>query len=265
MSDPSKPLHGRLAVVTGGHRGIGRAISVALAAAGAAVVVGSRNPDDGGEVVDEIERAGGTVAVLECDVTRPRSVAQFALTVIALHAVADIVVANAGIAGPTLPIHEITLAQWRECIATDLDGVFLTFKSFLPSLIERGNGGSLISIGSVTGKRPQKGRTPYGAAKMGVIGLVRSLAEEVGPYGIRANVISPGPVDGPRLRSVLDRQADAEGMTTDQALARFVEPAAMKRVTYSSEVAAACVFLASDASAAITGVDLNVAAGLVMY
>ena len=111
------------------------------------------------------------------------------------------VVANAGIGGPTTPMHEIDLAAWRECLSIDLDGVFLTFRAFIPSLIAAG-AGSLIAISSMTGKRPLYGRTPYAASKMGVIGLVRTLALELGPHGIRVNAVCPGAVGGPRLDAV---------------------------------------------------------------
>jgi NAD(P)-dependent dehydrogenase (short-subunit alcohol dehydrogenase family) len=128
------------------------------------------------------------------------------------------VVANAGIAGPTLPLHEITLADWRDTLATDLDGVFLTLRAFIPGMIER-LGGSLIAISSMTGKRPLHGRTPYAAAKMGVIGLVRTLATELGPYNIRVNAVCPGPVAGPRMEDVVRKQAAIRGITEDQARA----------------------------------------------
>ena len=146
-----------------------------------------------------------------CDVCDEASVAAMAGQAERLGPV-RVVVANAGIASPTAPLHEITLADWRETIATDLDGVFLTFRAFIPAMIERRDG-SLIAISSMTGKRPLPGRTPYAAAKMGVIGLVRTLAAELGPHGVRVNAICPGAVTGPRIEDVLARQAEARGIT----------------------------------------------------
>ena len=174
------------------------------------------------------------------------------------------VVANAGIAGPTTPLHEITLADWRETIATDLDGVFLTFRAFIPGMIERRDG-SLVAISSITGKRPLHGRTPYAAAKMGVIGLVRTLAAELGPYQIRVNAICPGMVAGPRIEEVLRRQAAVRGITEEAARAEADSLSPLRRMVRQEEVAAACLYLASDGAAAITGEDLNVTAGVVMY
>jgi len=174
------------------------------------------------------------------------------------------VVANAGIAGPTAPLHEIALADWRDCVATDLDGVFLTFRAFAPALIAAGEG-SMIAVSSMTGKRPLHGRTPYAAAKMGVIGLVRTLAVELGPHGIRVNAVCPGAVAGPRIDDVIARQAAARGISAAEALAAFTGASPLGRLVEAGEVAAACAYLASDAAASITGEDMNVTAGVVMY
>jgi NAD(P)-dependent dehydrogenase (short-subunit alcohol dehydrogenase family) len=125
--------------------------------------------------------------------------------------------------------------------------------------------GSLIAISSMTGKRPLHGRTPYAAAKMGVIGLVRSLALELGPHSVRVNAVCPGAVSGPRIEDVIRRQAAARGITEDEALAAFTGASPLGRLVEAGEVARACAFLASDEAAAITGEDLNVSAGVVMY
>jgi NAD(P)-dependent dehydrogenase (short-subunit alcohol dehydrogenase family) len=253
----------RVAVVTGGNRGIGRAIAVALAADGFAVAVTARDADALADTVAAIEADGGTALALPCDVRDEESVATMARHVVGLGRV-HTVVANAGTAGPTAPLHEIQLAEWRDCLATDLDGVFLTFRAFVPAMIESG-AGSLVAISSMTGKRPLHGRTPYAAAKMGVIGLVRTLAVELGPHGIRVNAVCPGAVAGPRIDDVIRRQAATRGITEDEALLAFTGASPLGRLVKANEVAAACAYLASDAAAAITGEDLNVSAGVVMY
>jgi NAD(P)-dependent dehydrogenase (short-subunit alcohol dehydrogenase family) len=253
----------RVAVVTGANRGIGRAIAVALGAAGFAVAVTARDPATLKETVDDVEAGGATTLALACDVRDEASVAAVADAARELGPV-HTVVANAGIAGPTAPLHEIALADWRDCVATDLDGVFLTFRAFVPALIAAGEG-SLIAVSSMTGKRPLHGRTPYAAAKMGVIGLVRTLALELGPHGIRVNAVCPGAVAGPRIDDVIARQAAARGISEAEALAAFTGAAPLGRLVEAGEVAAACAYLASDAASAITGEDLNVTAGVVMY
>jgi NAD(P)-dependent dehydrogenase (short-subunit alcohol dehydrogenase family) len=174
------------------------------------------------------------------------------------------VIANAGVAGPTAPLHEITLDDWRETIATDLDGVFLTFRAFIPGMIDR-RAGSLIAISSMTGKRPLHGRTPYAAAKMGVIGLVRTLAAELGPYQVRVNAVCPGFVAGPRIEQVLQRQAAVRGLAEEAVRAEVTGLSPLGRMVRPEEVAATCVYLSSGGSAAVTGEDLNVTAGVVMY
>jgi NAD(P)-dependent dehydrogenase (short-subunit alcohol dehydrogenase family) len=255
-----------VAVVTGANRGIGRAITVALAAAGFTVAASARDPASLDGTVAEAAQAaqtGGTAVPVACDVCDEASVSALAGRAGQLGPVRA-VVANAGIAGPTVPLHEITLADWRETIATDLDGVFLTFRAFIPAMIERRNG-SLIAISSITGKRPLYGRTPYAAAKMGVIGLVRTLATELGPYDIRVNAVCPGLVAGPRIEAVLAGQAAARGTTVEAVRAEVDGLSPLGRMVRAEEVAAACVFLASGGSAAITGEDLNVTAGVVMY
>jgi NAD(P)-dependent dehydrogenase (short-subunit alcohol dehydrogenase family) len=256
-------LSARVAAVTGANRGIGRAIAVALAAGGFTVAASARDPASLAGTVAQARKAGGTAVPLACDVRDEASVAAMAAGAQELGPV-HAVVANAGVAGPTLPLHEITLEDWRDTLATDLDGVFLTFRAFIPGMIER-RGGSLIAISSMTGKRPLHGRTPYAAAKMGVIGLVRTLATELGPHNIRVNAVCPGPVAGPRIDQVIRKQAAARGITEEQARAAFTGASPLGRLVEASEVAAACAFLAVDDSAAVTGEDLNVAAGVVMY
>jgi NAD(P)-dependent dehydrogenase (short-subunit alcohol dehydrogenase family) len=253
----------QVAVVTGANRGIGRAITVTLAAGGFTVAASARDPASLAGTVEEAGKAGGTAVPLACDVRDEESVAKMAAEAEALGPV-HTVVANAGVAGPTLPLHEITLADWHDTLATDLDGVFLTFRAFIPGLIER-RGGSLIAISSMTGKRPLRGRTPYAAAKMGVIGLVRTLATELGPYGIRVNAVCPGPVAGPRMEQVIGKQAAIRGITEEQARAELTSASPLGRMVDAAEVAAASAYLASDGAAAVTGEDLNVTAGVVMY
>jgi NAD(P)-dependent dehydrogenase (short-subunit alcohol dehydrogenase family) len=252
-----------VAVVTGANRGIGRAITVTLAAGGFTVAASARDPASLDGTIAEAGEAGGTAVPLACDVRDEASVAKMAAGAEALGPV-HTVVANAGVAGPTRPLHEITLADWRDTLAIDLDGVFLTFRAFIPGMIAR-RGGSLIAISSMTGKHPLHGRTPYAAAKMGVIGLVRTLATELGPHQIRVNAVCPGAVAGPRIEQVIRKQAAIRGITGEQARAALTEASPLGRMVEAAEVAHACAYLASDNSAAVTGEDLNVTAGVVMY
>jgi len=203
------------------------------------VAAAARDPASLDATVAEADKAGGTAVPAACDVRDEASVAALAACAAELGPVRA-VVANAGVAGPTRPLHEQTLAGWRDTVATGLDGVFLTFRAFIPAMIARRDG-SLIAISSMTGKRPLPGRTPYAAAKMGVIGLVRTLATELGPHGIRVNAVCPGAVAGPRIDQVLRLQAAARGLTEDQVRAEMTASSPLGRLVRAEEVAAACV------------------------
>jgi NAD(P)-dependent dehydrogenase (short-subunit alcohol dehydrogenase family) len=257
-------VDGRVVVVTGGSRGIGRAIALAFARDGAAVAICGRDREALDGVLRELGQLRAEAIADVVDVADETAVNAFGLRVKSHFRRVDVVVANAGIAGPTKPMHQTSLEEWRQCLTADLDSVFLTFKAFLPPMLEAQRG-ALIAISSMTGKRPLHGRTPYAAAKMGVIGLVRTLALEVGPSGITVNCVCPGAVRGPRIEAVVRNQAEVQGISEESALRQFTDSSALGRLVRDEEVASTCVFLASDAARAITGEDLNVSAGTVMY
>ncbi len=264
MTDFRPPLAGRVAVVTGGNRGIGRGIALAMAGAGASVAISARDEGSLEVVAREVRGLGAECLATACDVSDEGSVAALGAAVSERFGRVDVVIANAGVAGPTKAMHELDLTEWRECLAIDLDGVFLTFRRFIPTMV-RARAGSLVAISSITGKRALAGRTPYAAAKMGVIGLCRTLAAEVGPHGIRVNAVCPGGVSGPRIDEVFRNQARIQGVSEQEARRQFTDSAPLRRLVDADEVARTCVFLASDAASGITGEDINVAAGLVMY
>jgi NAD(P)-dependent dehydrogenase (short-subunit alcohol dehydrogenase family) len=261
----SQPLTGKVAVITGGNQGIGLAIAQAMAGAGASVAIAARTAQSLLSAAEEIKKLGVDCLSVACDVRDPQSTDAMSTQVLEHFGKVDVVVANAGIAGAIRPMHELTYEEWQDCLVTDLDGVYLTFRRFIPPMIAVGEGGSLIALSSMTGKRPLPDRTPYCAAKMGVIGLVRSLAMELGPHRIRVNSVCPGAVGGERLDRIVRANALSRGISEEESMRQFSDPAALKRPTMADEVAAACVFLAGEASSGITGEDMNVSAGLVMY
>jgi len=159
---------------------------------------------------------------------------------------------------------EIDLAAWRQAFAVNVEGVFLVSKEFLPAMVERGSG-SIIIIGSITGKRPLWGRTPYASTKAALIGLTRTLALEAGEHGVRVNLISPGFVAGPRLDWVIKSQAEGRGITEEEVRSEMEGESALNRLTQPEDVARAALFLASDDASGLTGADLNVNSGAVMY
>ena len=164
----------------------------------------------------------------------------------------DALCANAGIAGPTARIEEIALADWRACMAVNLEGAFLAAKLAAPMMKAAGQG-AMIFTASTAGQYGFPNRAPYAAAKWGVIGLMKTVAMELGPHGIRANAICPGAVEGPRMEGVLAREAAAKGMTRDAVYQGYAQGTAMGRFIEARDVAAMAVFLASDAARLVSG------------
>jgi len=252
-------------VVTAGNQGLGRTIATQLAAHGAQVAYTGRSAESLTVTTEELKRLGdGNHLPVVCDVTDEAALIALADSVLGHFGRVDTVVANAGISGPTKPMVELTLAEWRETQAVNLDGVFLTFRSFAPAMIEQGSG-SLIAIGSIVGKRPLAGRSTYAAAKLGVIGLVRTLAVELGPHGVRVNAICPGAVSGPRVDGVFREQARARGISEEEFRAEFLKDSPLRRMVTETEIGDACAFLASSESLSITGEDLNINSGVAMF
>jgi NAD(P)-dependent dehydrogenase (short-subunit alcohol dehydrogenase family) len=257
-------LNNKVAVVTGGGRGIGRAIALACAQAGADLVLASRSLDRLEETRAEILRMGREALVVPTDITQEQSVRELSERALERFGRVDILVNNSGITGPVKPLWEVSLDEWNDAIAVNVTGAFLCCRAFLPTLIER-RSGSIIFIGSMTGKRPLYGRTTYATGKLGLVGMARTLAWEVGEYGIRVNVVSPGAVAGERLEGVFRSQAQVQGITVEEARRAFTAGSPLNRLVSPNDIASAVVFLASDLAASITGEDLNVSAGVVMY
>ncbi|HLX58241.1 MAG TPA: SDR family oxidoreductase [Ktedonobacteraceae bacterium] len=257
-------LKDKVAVITGGGRGIGRIIALALARAGADVVLAARSLEPLEATRAEIEALGRKALVVPTDVSREESVRNLAEQALGYYGQVDVLVNNAGITGPTALLWEVTPAAWEETFAVNVTGSYLCCRAFLPAMIER-RAGCIIFIASMTGKRPLVGRATYAAGKIALVGLARTLAWETGPYGIRVNVISPGGVEGERVERVIREQARIEGISLEEARRNFIGNSPLGRMVPPEDVAGAVVFLASDNAASITGEDLNVSAGTVMY
>jgi NAD(P)-dependent dehydrogenase (short-subunit alcohol dehydrogenase family) len=254
----------RVVVVTGASQGIGRVISVAFAAEGDLVVLAARNRQRLEETAALVESAGGSPLVHETDVISEESVRAMVEAVIERHGRIDVLVNNSGVGGPSGRLWELDPGQWQSTFEVNVFGVFLVSRAVLPVMVEQGSG-AVVIIGSISGKRPLFGRSAYTASKTALIGLTRTLAVEAGPEGIRVNLISPGFVSGPRIEWVIDAQAEARGIPPEEIRREFEAQAALRRLTEPEDVARAAVFLASDAAAGITGADINVNAGVVMY
>ena len=255
---------GSSAVVTGAGQGIGAAIARGLAAKGAHVFLSGRRAATLEAVCDQIQsrrRRGRLLRRRRHDLTHLRELMALAA---GERGVIEILVNNAGIAGPTAPLVDVTPEQWDETIAVNLTGVFLACKAALPYL-ERAEHGKIVTIGSVTGKQPLPNRTPYAAAKLGVVGLTRTLAHELGPSGISVNVVSPWLVEGNRLQEVISTMSRERGLSPEQLRAEMTEGTVFKRTVTEADVVETTLFLCSSAANNLTGQDINVSAGAVMY
>ncbi|HEX7036388.1 MAG TPA: SDR family NAD(P)-dependent oxidoreductase [Pseudomonadales bacterium] len=252
-------LQHAVAIVTGAGQGIGRDIALALAREGAHCALVARSADRLEETERLIADAGGRAVAVAADVSDEASVDRVFEETGRRLGPPGILVNNAGIAGPMAPIRETALDGWLETLAINLTGPWLTCRAAARVMSEHG-GGRIINIGSISGKRPLANRSPYCASKMGLLGLTRSLAQELGPAGINVNCISPGPVKTARLELI----AKGAGMTLDALLQHLQQGAPLGRIAEGSDIAALCVYLASDAARNITGQDFTVDGGLYM-
>lgn len=169
----------------------------------------------------------------------------------------DVAVANAGIKGPTAGIEDMPLAGWHQCLSVNLDGAMLLARG-AARLMKPAGRGVMTFISSTSGLYGTPFRAPYVAAKWGVIGLMKTVAMELGPHGIRANAICPGSVNGPRIDAVIAAEAQAKGMTPDAVRQGYASGTALKRLSEAQDVADMAVFLASDGAAMVSGQALAV-------
>ena len=244
-------LRGRRVLVTAGAGGIGLCITDTLTALGARVVVCDVSDDALAAVRPRV------VAAVRADVSSEAEVdALFEETAAALGGL-DALVNNAGIAGPTGGVDEIDPADWRRCLDVCLTGQFLCARRAVPMLKAAG-GGAIVAMSSAAGRFGYAFRTPYAAAKWGVIGLTQSLAKELGPAGIRVNAVLPGIIEGPRMEGVIAHRAQQVGVSHQEMKARYLGNISMRRMTSPWDVAATVAFLLSDAGANISGQSLGV-------
>lgn len=241
-------LAGKKALVTGGSRGIGRAIVLGLAQQGVSVAsIFNRESEDVDNLRKELGQLGGDSYLVQADVADPGDVQRVTDEVRDRYGQLDIVVNNAGVVSHRT-IEDLELEEWRRVIDTNLTGLYLVTKGVVGILAE---GSSVIIIGSAVALRGMVGRTHYASSKAGAIGFTRALCKEIGPRGIRVNLIAPGIIETDQVSGL-----------TEEGRARYAGLAALNRLGSPDDIAGVALFLASDLSQFVSGMTINVDGGI---
>ena len=251
-----QPRAGLRVLVTGGGSGIGLVIARAFAEAGARVHV----CDASAAALDALhaDRSNEAISSTHADVADKAAVQRVFSEVQAKLGGLDVLVNNAGIAGPTGGIDEIDAEHWEQTVAINLNAQFYFARQAVPLLRKAPHGGAIIAMSSVAGRLGYAYRTPYSSTKWAVIGLVKSLAIELGPDGIRVNAIQPGIVRGPRMERVIAARAEQLGLSYAEMEAKYLEKISLRRMTTPEEVAATALFLCSPGGSGISGQSVSV-------
>ena len=238
-------------IITAGASGIGLAIARRFASRGARVSICD---------IDEsaIKKVSGEFTLAQdCDVTDARTMGGFVDRAVEAMDGLDTLIANAGSAGPTAYLEDIDPADWERTVAVNLTGQFCLLRAAIPYL-KRQEQGTIILMSSAAGRLGLPMRSPYAAAKWGVIGLKETLAMELGPYGVSVNAILPGAVEGERIDKVLNAKANAAGITLADARRAEVENVSMKRMIVPDEIADLAWFLAAPSAQSISGQSIGI-------
>lgn len=241
-------LNKQRVIVTAGASGIGRAIAEAFLSKGAQVAI--CDIDDA--VLADFSTAHPEAIAINASVANQLQLDHFFEQVIDTFGGVDVVCANAGTGGPAANIEDIKLNEWQDCIAVNLDGSFLTAQHAIRSMKKQGSG-LLLFTSSTAGLMGYPFRSPYAAAKWAIVGLTKTLAMELGSFGIRVNALCPGAVEGERMNQVISNEALARGIGEDQVRQSYVKGVSMKTWVKAEDIAAMATFLASSEAEKISG------------
>ena len=240
-------------LVTAGASGIGRVIAESFAQTGARLHI----CDIADAALDEVTKTHPTWGISRCDVSQADQVARLFEEVGANLGVLDVLINNAGIAGPTGGVEEISADDWRRTVDINLNGQFYCANRAVP-LLKQSQNASIICISSVAGRLGYAYRTPYAATKWAIIGLSKSLAIELGPSGIRVNALLPGIVEGPRIETVISDRAQALGLSYGDMEQEYINKVSLRRMVTAQDVANQAVFLCSLAGKNISGQSISI-------
>ncbi len=249
-----------VAIVTGGSRGIGRAIAARLARANMAVVICSIDAEELGRTVDEFRKQGHVCLPRVADVTKEDQVACLVEETRGAFGRIDVLVNNAAIIGPTTPVVKLDRRDWDEVLAVNLTGPMLFARAVLPAMMLQ-RLGHIINISSIAGKIAYPLRCPYAVSKWGLIGFTLTLAKEVAPHQIQVNAICPGPVGGPRMQRIIDQRAKELNQDPQEIEKQYLQKTLLGRMVDVEHVAELVAFLTSPAGASMTGQVLDITAG----
>jgi NAD(P)-dependent dehydrogenase (short-subunit alcohol dehydrogenase family) len=248
---------GQRVLITAGAAGIGRAMTDVFHKAGARVHI----CDVVQSAIDEAVKAFPGVTATLADVSKPTDVERLFADVKKQLGGLDCLVNNAGIAGPTGKVEDLSIEDWERCIDVDVNGMFFCTRLAMP-MIKAAGGGSIINLSSAAGRLPFPFRTPYSAAKWGVVGYTKSLSMEAGPDNVRVNAIQPGVVEGDRINRVIEAKAKATGISFEAQKEISLKGVSMKKMVSPYDIANMALYLASDVGRNITGQAISVCAGV---
>ena len=244
---------GKRVMITAAASGIGRTVAKTFLENDALVFI----CDISEERLEQCQAELPGIEVIPADVSDPVQVDLFFEEAISFLGGLDVLVNNAGIAGPSGPVEEMSLKEWDQTIAVNLNGQFYCLRRAVPLIKERG-GGSIINISSHAGLFGYPFRTPYAASKWAIIGLTKSLAMELGEYGIRVNAICPGSVDGPRMETIIEHDAQVGGVAPEVVREKYLRQTSLRTFINSQEVADMILYLCSDSGRSVSGQALAV-------
>lgn len=248
---------GKVALVTGGTSGIGRATAIAFAKESAKVVLTGRREEEGQSVVDAIKQIAGEATFLRADVSQEEDIKVTIEKTIEAYERLDYAFNNAGIDPPRAPLHEQSIEKFEQLMAINVNGVFLSMKYEIAQMLKQG-GGAIVNNSSIGGLIAYPGLSPYHASKHAVMGLTKSAALDYAKQGIRVNAVNPGII----ATAMIDRLAANSGGDADAAAQQLANSVPMGRMGSPEEIASAVLFLCSEAAAYITGQSLVVDGGL---
>lgn len=256
-------LKDKVALITGGGYGIGKEIALLYAHHGVRIALAARSEGPLGETRAAVEKIGVPAIAVRADVSKEADCARMVAETVKAFGRIDVLVNNAGIAGPTKRSTEMSLAEWQEVIDINLTGAWLASRAAIAAMAAQ-HSGNILMISSGAGRRGYPLRSPYASSKWAMVGLTQTLAGEWGNEGIRVNCICPGAVEGERIERVIRARAEAMGVPYEQIRKGFTSNAALQRMVTEHEVARVAVFLVSELSSGVTGQTINVDAGSIM-